>query len=328
MNQFCFLMCSERSGSNFITKLMNGHSKICGPSTKHLFNPVARNLFRYEPLNDERNWEELLKDIHRLLSIDFSIWKTDLSVNDLKKLAPAGDIKALLANIFINEAEANGKDFVFVKENQVYEFMNFLIMNFQMAKYVYEVRDPRDMALSWKKNSVHPGGVVKAAKQWKYDQQNYLKWHYELKKEDQSYLIRYEDLIEFPETCLKEISSFLGFEYEPQMLEFYKDSLTQENAAKQPAWENLSKSILNNNKNKYLKELSEIEIQMVEAICYHEMKYFAYDLENSIEVLESISDEAINEYSQNEIENIKRIIPDHIQRNMSAKKVFYTKNID
>lgn len=31
---YTFLMCSERSGSNFITKLMNNHSQICGPSTK------------------------------------------------------------------------------------------------------------------------------------------------------------------------------------------------------------------------------------------------------------------------------------------------------
>jgi len=328
MNQFCFLMCSERSGSNFITKLMNGHSRICGPSTKHLFNPVARNLFRYEPLNNKSNWNELLKDIYRLLSIDFSVWKISFSIEELEKLAPVGDIETLLRNIFLKEAEANGKDFVFVKENQVYEFMNFLIMNFPDAKYVYEVRDPRDMALSWKKNPAHHGGVVKAAKRWKYDQQNYLKWHYELKKNNQSYLIRYENLIESPEMYLKEISTFLGFDYEPKMLEFYKDSLTRENASKQPAWENLSKSILNNNKNKYIKELSEIEIRLIEAICWHEMAYFGYELENMVVVLEDISDDVINDYSKKEIENIKWLIPEHIQRNMRAKKVFYTKKID
>jgi hypothetical protein len=46
-------MCSERSGSNFITKVMNGHEDICGPSTKHIINPVARNFYRYGNLMDE-----------------------------------------------------------------------------------------------------------------------------------------------------------------------------------------------------------------------------------------------------------------------------------
>ena len=87
-----FLMCSERSGSNFIQKLLNGHNNICGPSTKHIINPVARNLFRYGDLTQKQNWDELLIDIHRLISISFSIWKKEFSLDDLHTLAPIGDI--------------------------------------------------------------------------------------------------------------------------------------------------------------------------------------------------------------------------------------------
>ena len=66
-----FLICSERSGSNFITKLLNGHPNICGPATKHIINPVARNLFRYGDLSVESNWHELLQDIYELISVSF-----------------------------------------------------------------------------------------------------------------------------------------------------------------------------------------------------------------------------------------------------------------
>ena len=68
-------MCSERSGSNLITKVLNGHKNICGPSTKHILNPVARNPFRYGDLSQSENWQQLVEDIHNLLTIDFSIWR-------------------------------------------------------------------------------------------------------------------------------------------------------------------------------------------------------------------------------------------------------------
>ena len=129
-----FLMCSERSGSNFITKLLNGHNNICGPSTKHIINPVARNLFRYADITKQENWNELLTDMHRLMSIEFSVWKKQFSLNDLMELAPTGDIASLIRNIFMEESRANGKQHVFIKENHVYEFLPFLLLVQDLAK--------------------------------------------------------------------------------------------------------------------------------------------------------------------------------------------------
>jgi len=174
---FTFLMCSERSGSNLITKLLNAHSEICGPSTKHLINPVARNLFRYGDLSNQRNWYALIDDIHVLLSAGFSIWKKEFKKSELKGLAPCGDIVSLLKNIFIEEASEDGKDNIFIKENHLYEFLPFLLINFPEAKFIYQTRDPRDMALSWKKNKSHPGGIIVGAKQGHQFQPSMLKFN-------------------------------------------------------------------------------------------------------------------------------------------------------
>ena len=97
-------MCSERSGSNLITKVLNGHKNICGPSTKHILNPVARNLFRYGDLSQSENWQQLVGDIHNLLTIDFSIWRRSFSLHELKSCTSPGDIGGLLRNIFLEEA--------------------------------------------------------------------------------------------------------------------------------------------------------------------------------------------------------------------------------
>src|SRR5699024_7747393 len=101
-----FLMCSERSGSNFITKILNGHSKICGPATKHIINPVARNLFRNEPIEKADNWNELLADIENLINVDFSSWKSSFDFEDLKCLAPKGEVNSLLRNIFYKDRKS------------------------------------------------------------------------------------------------------------------------------------------------------------------------------------------------------------------------------
>lgn len=320
-----FLLSSERSGSNFITKLLNGHSNICGPAPKHLINPVARNLFRYEPIEVKQNWNDLLKDVENILTVNFATWKCSFSFERLKKIAPIGDIQALIRNIFYEEARSQKKQHVFVKENHLYEVLPFLMRNFSDSRYIYLVRDPRDMALSWKKNPPHPGGVIKGAKQWKKDQQQFLKGYNELRKEKKAILVKYESLISNPKEEAKRLVESLGLSFEPKMLEFYKDDLTQENANKIPAWKNLSNKVLTDNKNKYLQELSSDEIKYVEHICMYEMQYLGYELENDVNELEAIQEEEIVEFEIYEERTIPLNRFDGVKANMEAKKKFYRK---
>lgn len=318
-----FLMCSERSGSNLIVKLLNGHSKICGPSTKHIINPVARNLFRYEDISNEDNWKSLLIDINNLMSVEFSVWEKSFSLDELQELAPRGEISLLIKNIFLEEAKANGKQHVFIKENQAYEFLPFLLINFPDAKYIYQVRDPRDMALSWKKNTAHSGGVVKAARQWQKDQQNSLKNYNELRKIGKAHFLKYEDLIENPKSATSDICDFLGFSYEDSILEFYKDDMTQKNASMEKAWNNLSKAVLKDNKKKYVDELSPKEIMAIEKICYFEMNHLGYNTGNTEDELRALSDEEVESMEQSEVNDMPMKRRPGVSMNMEAKKRFY-----
>lgn len=320
---FFFLMCSERSGSNFITKLMNGHCNICGPATKHLLNPVARNLFRYGNLSETKNWDELLKDIHRLISVEFSVWKRSFSVEELTQLAMKGDVTSLIKNIFLEEARANLKQHVFVKENHVYEFLPFLITNFSEAKYIYQVRDPRDMALSWKKHSGHPGGVVQAAYQWKRDQQQSLKNHHLLASIGKSHLVKYEDLIKNSKQEVEKILDFFGIPFDNNIFEFYKDEITVKNAKMQTAWQNLGQGIISNNSQKFKAELDPEEILAVESICWHEMRHLGYKNESSLASIEAVSDTWLKTMHEKELRSIILDQPDGIKKNMAAKARFY-----
>lgn len=320
-----FLMCSERSGSNFISKLLNGHNNICGPSTKHIINPLARNIFRYGDLKDQSNWDELIEDVYRLLVVEFSIWRKKFTLSELKGLAPIGDIKSLIRNIFMEEARINGKQYVFIKENHVYEFLPFLLTYFPESKFIYQVRDPRDMALSWKKNLDHPGGVVNAARQWKKDQQQSLKNFHLLKARGQAVSVKYEDLIANSDIEVKRLLDYLGMSYDENIFDFYKDDITKQNAGMQKAWSNLSKGIISNNSRKYLRELSDEEVKAVEKICWNEMKHLGYVNEYSKEVLDEVSDEWLDFYHNKEILELELIRSEGVIENMKAKSRFYNR---
>lgn len=321
--EFSFLICSERSGSNLITRMLDAHSQVCGPATKHLINPVARNAFRYEPLERSANWQALLEDIQGLLGADFSRWQRSFSLADLAALASPGDLPALVRGVFEAEAAAHGKTRVFVKENQVYEFAAFLLLHFPEAKFVYQVRDPRDMALSWKQNPGHPGGVCRAARQWQADQQASLRLHGELHRLGRARLVRYEELIAEPERVLGEVLAMMGLAWEPGMLAFHESALTRANAGQQHAWANLGQAVMAGNRQKYREALSADEIRAVEAICSTEMQLLGYACEHDADELARFAAEVLPAFEPADTLAKVHVPPASVKANVEAKKRFY-----
>lgn len=321
--QFSFLICSERSGSNLITRMLDAHSQICGPATKHLINPVARNAFRYEPLERPANWAALLEDIHALLNAEFSHWREGFSLEALRALAEPGDLGGLIKNIFAAEARAHGKTRVFIKENQVYEFIAFLLIHFPQANYVYQVRDPRDMALSWKKNPGHPGGVCRAARQWQADQQNSLKLYSELRRLGRATLVRYEELISQPERVLTPVLAMMGLDWEPGMLAFHESELTKANAGQQHAWANLDKALMTDNRQKYRGSLSADEIRAIECICGLEMRHLGYACEHDQAELDRFAAETLPAFEKADTQAKVHAQPASVKANVEAKTRFY-----
>ena len=293
--QKIFLLCTERSGSNLITKLMNAHSKICGPSTKHILNPTFSNLHRYEPLHKIENWNAFIDDLLNLFHVDFSKWQVNFSKDELMTEITPGDVGYLFHYIFDKETKSNSKSLCFIKEIKTYEIVPHINHYISGSKYVYLVRDPRDMALSWKKSSIHRGGIVTAARQWKTDQQQYLKY-YHLEGLNKNILkLHYEELLEKTDTELQKLFTFIDVEYEEVNLNFHKDHLTIENSQKNEAWKNIDKGLIKNNKEKFLQELNAEEIAIIEYICKDEMAFLGYTSKSTEPYLSEINFKKINE---------------------------------
>lgn len=276
MKDFVFLICTERSGSNFVTSLMNGHSRISGPPPSHLFRLFATNRANYGDLESDQNWRTLLGDLVVSFDCKLGSWSTGMAAEELNERATKRSVAEALRVLYENEAEHDGADVVFVKENHTYSFAPFLLEHYPGCRFVWTVRDPRDVASSWVSTPSIPGGVAKAVDVWLEDQSASRSLYQQLRDSDRAVLVRYEDVVRDPPRALHRLTDFLGLPYEEDILEFYNQPRTLDNAGRIDAWANLRRPVLRHNTGKYRHVLSPGDRRYVELACHEPMAYFDY----------------------------------------------------
>jgi len=270
--QFDFLVCSERSGSNLITRIMNAHPEVCGPFPTHVIRTFSEALYRYSDLSIDAHWRALLEDVAALQGGSFAEWASGVTAAFLEENVSSRDLGSVVRCVFEVEAGKQGKRRLFVKENHVCGFADFLLTHFPEACFLQLVRDPRDMALTWKR--LGRGGVVAAARTWRDDQDAAIALAERIT--GRLHVTSFEDLVRDPETVLRKICEFLGLAYSERMLLFYEDPFTQRNADRIVSWQDLRKRIQPDQAGIYRDGLAEVEVRYVEAVCAREMSQFGY----------------------------------------------------
>jgi len=181
--------------------------------------------------------------------------------------------------VFRAEAAAAGKRRLFIKENHLYRYLPWLSGAFPGLKIVAMVRDPRDMALSWKRSPILRGDVVRAAGIWWEDQMHLLRIL--AAREHEIHLLRYEDLIRDPETELRGACRFAGLMWDPAMAAFHDRAEASRDAACTDDWKNLGRPVMDGNSRKWVTGLSAAEAAYVEAVCAEPMEALGYTRETS-----------------------------------------------
>ncbi len=261
-----FLICSERSGSNLITRMVDNHPQFCGPSPTHLIRLLVQHRLAYGDLRVAENWDDLCADAADVLATGLGEWRTQPTALELLDVRPR-TLPALLRHVFEGEARACGKERLFIKENHAARLLPFLLTAWPDAQFVYLVRDPRDMALSWKNSAIHRGDVVRAARVWQQDQAEGIAALAQLQDSQRLHRLSYEDLVVVPELELLRLCRFLNVRFCPAMLEFHQAPATVANARQTAAWENLAKPVIAGNARKWQEGLDNTEIALVEAVC-------------------------------------------------------------
>ncbi|PHS27970.1 MAG: hypothetical protein COA84_02950 [Robiginitomaculum sp.] len=288
---FTFLICSERAGSNLITSFMNGHKAVSGPPPSHLFRLFGLNAHGYHPLSDEANWNAFLHDITEAQKWMIGAWESAPTIEAIKAACPKRTMNCVFEYLYAQERRKN-ESISFVKENYTYLIVPFLLANWPDCRFVFSVRDPRDVAASWVKTRAMPGGVKRAVDVWLEDQSASLDIFHQTQPSGRMIRVRYEDLISNTEAVGHTLCTHLGIAYDPAMLNFHQDQRTKRNASRTQAWENLARPVLAGNAQKYKTVLSDADLRYVELRCARLMHVFDYALDTDADTLSPTAAEA------------------------------------
>ncbi|MEX1367396.1 MAG: sulfotransferase [Nannocystaceae bacterium] len=271
-----FLVCSERSGSNLIRSILNTHPQIYAPEPIHLAAFWER-VPELGDLRDDDRWAALLSAIVEFLQQWNGTLHPSLEfrVDDLLARIPRREFVAIYEYFYAQGLAASGKPRLFIKENHTAQRAGPLRAHYPGARFVYQVRDPRDFLASCKRmRRFKYGSATGALAVWCADQRAALDLQAQLAPE-QVFSGRYETLIHEPERYLEQVCALMGVPFVPQMLEFHRTPDAQRAAAHE-AWRNLGRPIMRDNSGHYAATLTAAEIALVEDHAHELMARLGY----------------------------------------------------
>lgn len=274
MNQFgVVLLVSERSGSNLLRTLLGNHSQITAPVAPHLLTEFYHIRKYYGDLRENINNEKLINDMISLANHPYHNWQlnckfvADDNINKYSSIVSAMDF------VYKKKAVQEKKLHYCSKGIHSFSFIDQIRAEVPSIKFVHLVRDPRDHVASWMKKPIALLTPYDAILKWKQEQDIFID---AVQSRRLDYIsIRYEDLISDTEKTMTSLLNYLALPIDEAC--FSTNTEKNKEVKWNPYWENLSKPIMSENKNKFKTELSEEDINLIETIAKNEMTFFNYE---------------------------------------------------
>jgi hypothetical protein len=213
-----FVIGVARSGTTLLSMMLDSHSRIAIPYESHFF--VEYHKQHHGKVFDRP--EERLALVEQILA-EPAVKEWDVTVRpeevDLTRCTTLG---ATIDQIFQGYARKCNKD-VWGEKSPPYTLYVYMIEKmFPNARYVHLIRDGRDVALSLMEKSWGPGDFVASLEYWARNISCARRMLYML-PEDKYIEVRFEQLVSEPEPEMRRVMRFLGFEFEPTMLDAYRN---------------------------------------------------------------------------------------------------------
>ncbi|MBX3020563.1 MAG: sulfotransferase [Bdellovibrionales bacterium] len=274
-----FIVGTERSGSNLLRLLLNELNDISIPHPPHLMRDLSKVLSRYGNLQDDENFHRLIHDAVRLVDLHFAPWPLVLNKQRIFNETKSRDLYSVYAAVYEQYREHSGKARWGCKSTFMINHVADILEHHARPQFIHLVRDVRDVAVSARRSvfcHYHPYFV---AKLWSEEQNKAAYWQSQL-PEDTWFTLRYEDLIQQPETMMKEVCGFLGTPYSSDLLKFFDKPAARELSRLSRSWENVGRPVLKDNSAKYRKHLSHKDIRLIESVANAPMHHYGYRLES------------------------------------------------
>lgn len=199
--------------------------------------------------------------------------KSHLDV-DLSDYESTGCV-SLIAAMFDQLAQKREKQTGFLKDPRTTYFLDDWKEAFPDAKFVFIVRDPRAVVNSYLQQGLCSNAFC-GAELW--EAETTLQEQFQDRHPDVSWSLRYEDLIEAPETKLREMCEFLETEFSDGMMDYHKQpahtTINPQNIETQ-------KPIKKGNRDKWRSSLTTRQIRIIDATLAEAMRRFGYQPDSS-----------------------------------------------
>ena len=287
-----FIIGTERSGTNLLRLMLNSHSAIAVPHPPHimrLFGPLAP---WYGDLTIDRNFRKLISDVCRMVELHPYSWDLVLDREQVLQQARDRSLISIYFAVYDQYLAASGKERWACKSTFMIEQVAEVLLRYPDARFLFMVRDGRDVAVSARSSIFNHYHVYYSAQRWAREQRLGLSWLTRLPRE-QIMLLRYKELIREPEGTLRTLCGFLDEPFEQAMLAFHRTREAQKSAGLSISWENTNLPVISTNTGKYKDLLCDKDILLFEAIAYNELQELGYSLDNPLDRLEAMHAEAM-----------------------------------
>lgn len=221
---FFFILSRPRTGSTLLRTLLDAHPNVAiPPECQFLVNLYPRygRIREWSPKTIDRFITDLSKQY--LLST----WNLDLAaVREILHAQPTPlHYIDVCRHVYLQYESVYSKGSIswIGDKNPGYSLqIPTLLRLFPKARFIHLIRDPRDNHVSLAESGFELPLPAMTAAKWRHF---YRTIDDEARQRpEQFYTLRYEDLVEQPESSLRAVCAFLGLPWHSPMLDFHKHS--------------------------------------------------------------------------------------------------------
>ena len=265
-NPHFFIVGSGRNGSTLLATILNAHKDVVIPPEQFVlpYAIIRRYIFFFWTSN---KW---INNVKSLISNPQKTIKWDIDVSNIH--SNGKDVPFIFNNIFNTYKDSsNSSSKIWGDKSPLNtNFIQYIYPEFPDAKYIFLIRDPRDVALSYRK---YLGSDSFRFGIWKW--KDSVKSYDYLLKRTNVLLVKYENLVESPTIELNRITDFLSLSSDDSISKS-KVSAEKMGVEEDSHHQNLRKPISSSSVGKWKNELSETDLSYFTKNIKTEMKRFGY----------------------------------------------------
>jgi hypothetical protein len=217
-----FVVGCPRSGTTLLRLMLDAHPEVAIPPESHFIPGVWRVRERYGS-GVAFDAERMARDVFKTLR--FKDWRLPPEgvLAQIRSSEPR-DLAAAIEAFFLAYAKAHGKPRWGDKTPGYSIDMPLIAGLFPDARFVHLIRDGRNVALSLMEVPRPPRSFAEAAQVWKH--------RIDIARRDGATLgdavleVRYETLVDDPESVLKEVCAHASLDFTPVMLDYHRGEVT------------------------------------------------------------------------------------------------------